>query len=405
MDRYKINKAFVDGVDHPGSGQKIYRDSELTGFALRVTVSVKSFIVERKINNKSRRVKIGTYPEITVAQARSEALRLISEMVLGKLDPKLTLVDKEVQAISLDDVFSDYCRAKKLRPNTVRGYETSLKIAFSDWRTLPMVDISRDMVLKRHQELSRHSERQANNHSRFLNALFNFAMVRYEFNDKRRVFTENPGRIINESSAWNRETRRKSVIKAKDLPAWYKAVKSIGGLIPNRNELYARVAFPLFLYTGFRRSELLSLTVERIDLDDRVIKVPAELAKNHQELISPMSDQVYTLVSDWLDLSGIESGPIFPAKAGKLGYCQNLDYPKKEVIKKSGVGFMLHDLRRTFAGIGESIGVPHVTLKKLLNHVTDSEVTEGYIIRDTDDLRKSMQNISNKIYELINSKS
>lgn len=50
---HKITKSYVDRLFTPESGQAFVRDSELKGFAVRVTsTGTKSFILEKRIDGK-----------------------------------------------------------------------------------------------------------------------------------------------------------------------------------------------------------------------------------------------------------------------------------------------------------------------------------------------------------------
>lgn len=72
------------------------------------------------------------------------------------------------------------------------------------------------------------------------------------------------------------------------------------------------------------------------------------------------------------------------------------------VIATSGVSFTVHDLRRTFITIAESIDIPAYALKHLLNHKMNSDITAGYIITDVERLRKPMQQISDYLRNIKN---
>lgn len=61
------------------------------------------------------------------------------------------------------------------------------------------------------------------------------------------------------------------------------------------------------------------------------------------------------------------------------------------VTKNSGVHFTVHDLRRTFITIAESLDIPAYALKRLMSHKMSNDVTAGYIIVDVERLRKPMQ--------------
>ncbi|MGH8642874.1 MAG: hypothetical protein ACRET6_14260 [Burkholderiales bacterium] len=65
------------------------------------------------------------------------------------------------------------------------------------------------------------------------------------------------------------------------------------------------------------------------------------------------------------------------------------------MAERSGVEFILHDLRRTFATVAESLDIPAHPLKRLLNHrVSAADVTAGYIVHDVERLRRPMQAIT-----------
>lgn len=57
----KITKVVVDRAAVPAHGQTLLRDRELKGFGLRITAGgAKSFIVEKRINGRVRRITLGS---------------------------------------------------------------------------------------------------------------------------------------------------------------------------------------------------------------------------------------------------------------------------------------------------------------------------------------------------------
>ncbi|MBK7837109.1 MAG: hypothetical protein IPJ49_05365 [Candidatus Obscuribacter sp.] len=71
-----------------------------------------------------------------------------------------------------------------------------------------------------------------------------------------------------------------------------------------------------------------------------------------------------------------------------------------KVIKKSGVKFSCHTLRKTFATAGESLDISQYKLKYLLNHSVSNDVTaHHYITIDTDQLREPNQKIADFLKE------
>ncbi|WP_223800052.1 hypothetical protein [Legionella longbeachae] len=66
-----------------------------------------------------------------------------------------------------------------------------------------------------------------------------------------------------------------------------------------------------------------------------------------------------------------------------------------KVVALSGVLFTLHNLRRTFATIADSIDLPAYALKRLLNHKMINDVIAGYIMKDVERLREPMHQVTN----------
>lgn len=77
-----------------------------------------------------------------------------------------------------------------------------------------------------------------------------------------------------------------------------------------------------------------------------------------------------------------------------MGY---LIEPKKHiarVIAASGVRFTIHDLRRTFITVAESIDIPPYAIKRMVNHKLRGDVTAGYIVSDLERLRDPVQRVT-----------
>ena len=69
----------------------------------------------------------------------------------------------------------------------------------------------------------------------------------------------------------------------------------------------------------------------------------------------------------------------------------------KNIIKKSGVTFTLHDLRRHFITVADSLDLSVFAIKRLVNHSIGGDVTSGYVVTDVERLRGPMQKIEDKI--------
>ena len=86
---------------------------------------------------------------------------------------------------------------------------------------------------------------------------------------------------------------------------------------------------------------------------------------------------------------------VFADESGRR--ISNLRYAQVGVTRNSGVDFTVHDLRRSFATIAESLDIPAYALKCLLNHTQKSDVTSGYLVVTTERLREPMEKLCSYI--------
>ncbi len=141
------------------------------------------------------------------------------------------------------------------------------------------------------------------------------------------------------------------------------------------------------LFTGVRREEALGLKWTQVDLISSTITILDP--KNHIDHVLPLSDYLQDLLHSRHE--DHESGYVFADTRGRS--ISNFRYAQAS-IKKAGVAFCIHDLRRTFATVAESLDIPAYALKRLLNHANGTDVTAGYIVANPERLREPMQKIT-----------
>lgn len=386
---YKLTKSIVESLPFPESGQALYRDSELKGFGVRVGTNSKVYYAEGKINGKTVRVTIGHHGIFTAEQARSEAKNLLG-MVARGVNPNDAEKARKARCVTLTQAFEDYQKARSaLKPRTIYDYQRILGTYLADWQNKPLIEISKDKVEKRHREIGERSPAQANLTMRFLRALFNFAAGRYEDSAGYSIIPDNPIKRLSQTRAWYRVPRKQTVIKAHELAPWFKAVLNQSNTYRSDKRELIRDYLLLVILTGLRREEAASLKWADVDLKGRTLTVRD--TKNHEDHTLPLSDYLFDLLKRRQDESINEY--VF-GSVGEKGY---INEPRKlmaQVTAESGVQFTVHDLRRTFITVAESLDIPAYALKRLLNHKMAQDVTAGYIIADVERLRGPMQRIT-----------
>ncbi|MGV7222665.1 MAG: tyrosine-type recombinase/integrase [Nitrospinales bacterium] len=389
MPEIKLTKKAVEGLPSPESGQAIYWDSELSGFGVRVTLSSKSYVCQRRVNKRTVRSTIGRTDQITLVQARSIAKDQLHSMTKGE-DINRSKKGAICEDVTLEQAWKDFLATRDLKDSTLSDYNWMMKKVFNDWKKKQVVDISRDMVQRRHKMLGeKRGAAQANRAMRFLRSLLNFSTGRYVNRDGKPLLSDNPVKVLSQTRAWIRLDRRRTLIKNHQLKAWYDTVQESPSTTIRDFILFV-------LFTGLRKGEAQKLKWETVDLKDKSFTIPE--TKNKTPLDLPLSNYLLTLLKKRRDADP-EEIYVFPGKS-KAGH---LTEPKKvlsEIGKKSGVPFCMHDLRRTFITTAESLDVPHYAVKMLVNHSTGSDVTGGYIIPNVERLRKPMQKITDHFLKL-----
>lgn len=393
----KLSKSTIDKILPPPlqngkPKQAFYRDSALPGFGLRVTSGgKKSFIIEKRINGKVKRITIGPYGAITPEQARIKATELIGSIILGN-DPVADKKAKDSKSITLEGALESYFATRKdLKQSTINDYTLCINCHLGDWKSKQLVDISKDMVEKRHRLIGQKTESKANNTMRVLRALYNHAMEKFEDANGDPVIMINPVSRLSRNRVWYKDKRRTGNIKPHELKAWFQATKELQNAI-------SRDYLQLVLFTGLRKNEALSLKWSDIDFQSKTLTVTN--TKNGDPHTLPLTDFLLAILRD--RKSGNESDWVFQGRYTDF----HLKEPRtalKKVAEISKVDFTLHDLRRTFITIADSLELPSFALKRLANHRT-ADITASYIISDVERLRKPMNQISEFIVQHVNQK-
>jgi integrase len=393
----RLTKSFVDHVvpptltDKGKPAQAFYRDSAILGFGLRVTSQgAKSFIVEKRIAGKVKRITLGRYGNLTVEQARKEAMKFLGKVATGN-DPIAEKKEANLKAITLIETFEDYLKTRKdLKPGTIHDYTRSINWACQDWLSRPITEISKDMVEIRHRDLGKRSHARANNAMRVLRALFNHGRNKYDDAQGNPIILVNPVDRLSRNRAWYKIERRQTLIKPHQLKPWFDASMQL-------NNITTRDYLHFLLFTGLRRSEAARLQWTEVDFQGRTVTFLD--TKNSRVHVLPFSPFVEDLLKNRYNER--TSPFVFPS-AAECGYLTEPRTAVDRVVGLSGVSFTLHDLRRTFITMAESLNIPGYALKQLLNHKDPNDVTAGYIISGVERLRKPMEEIAAYIITQIN---
>lgn len=389
MPRVKLTKAVIDKIPHTDKGQLLIWDSELRGFGLCVGQNSKTFVVQRQINGRSRRIVIERYGVITAEQARRLAAENLFMMGQG-IDPNEEKRARRAKSITLRELAEEFLKVRNnLKERTKADYLYNLEKYLADWMEKPVKEITEEKFQKRYFYIGEHNgPTSANNVKRILGSILTYAIAAH------KLFDKNPVRIISDTKSAYPIKRRRTYIKPSQLPAVWKAIHA------DPHDTF-RDYLILLLFTGLRRNEAAKIKWADIDFIDRTLTIRE--TKNGEVLILPLSDYIF----DLLEKRRRRYGNHIYVFSGR-GVSQHIEEPKKAVYritKATGIKFTVHDLRRTFVSIAESLDVSMFALKHLVNHKIGGEITGSYVIMNVERLRAPVQRISDYILEAVAQKN
>lgn len=296
----------------------------------------------------------------------------------------------ETAAVTLDQAFQEFLNTRTLKDRTIKDYKRSMEVAFQDWKSRRVIDITRDSVAKRHAKLGKdQGAAQGNQHMRFLRSLLNFVAGYYEDAEGGPLIKFNPVQRLSQTRAWFRVDRRRTIIKTSDLPAWFKAVQAV------KNKT-VRDYLIFTLFTGSRKQEGLTLETEQVDLINKSYTVLDP--KNRQPLTVPLPKYLHGILKKRIEKQG-KTKYVFPGD-GEAGHFVEPKRQIAKIVKDSKVKFTLHDLRRVFITQADALDLSVFAIKRLINHSIGGDVTSGYVVTDVERLREPMQKIEDRMLML-----
>ena len=388
--RIKLTERAVERIKAPtGNGkQALHWDAELKGFGVLCSgvSKTKTYVVQRDVVGRTRRVTIAQTNVLSLSEARRRAEAVLADFYRG-VDPKAG----RRGSLTLRGALADYLAARKnLRPKSVEDYRATIERYLAAWLDRPLREITPEMVEARHRAIAaevladgRYSgEASANGAMRTLRLLWNFAK------EREPNLPENP--VTRLRRQWFPVSRRERMVRADDLPAFFRAVLALPNPV-HRDYLL------LLLFTGLRRGEAATLAWTDVDFGQRVIRIPAARTKAGRKLDLPMSDIVQDLLVARRAAGNAKF--IFPSNSAS-GHVEEPKFPLRLVAAACGIEISAHDLRRTFITIAESADISPLALKALVNHALGSDVTSGYVQMTTERLREPAQKVADKLKEL-----
>jgi len=345
----------LESLKTPDEGRVDYWDEDTPGFGLRISDrNMRTWMVMYRVkgDGRQRRLKIGTFPTMPLADARDEARDALRAAQKGQ-DPAR---ERDVlRAADTVKALGEQFIEKHSKPNK-RSWEVDQRILNKDiypaWGTRKACTIRRRDVIDLLDDIAKRGPIMANRSYEVIRRMFRFAVERDIVDASPCIGVTKPG-----------------VERARERVLSEDEIRKVWAAIEKEKPIECAV-LKLRLITGQRGAEVRSMRWADFDreLADDVTEawwtIPAEVAKNGKAHRVPLPAMALDLICAVRKLHH-DSVWVFrrPLKSGTTRW-----KPGANVRENSGVDFNPHDLRRTAASMMTGMGTARLTVSKILNH-------------------------------------
>lgn len=351
-----------------------YADGD--GLYLTVPKSGKPFwFLRYTANGKRREMTLGQCANMTLAEARAEAVLQKKHLVVEKVDPLfLKQRAKQHKLQTVDDLFADWHKGniKRLKHHNIPERVYRKDIAPHIGSAPPNKVMARDIqyIIESITESGRPTI--ANDALLYLKQLFNHGI-------KLDVVGANPASAFNVSDAGGVEQSKDRALTFEELTRVFEVFRENRDSFARENYL----ACALLVTLGVRKGELTEASWQEINLETGIWELPKERSKSGVGLTIPLPELCITWFKE-LEIRAAGSPYVFPNRRSSKNPHMGPDTLNRAITKLFGheagkkiqppnkMGdiqhFSVHDLRRTCRTMLAQIGVPGHVAERCLNH-------------------------------------
>lgn len=339
-----------------------YWDDAMPSFGVRVSPQGhKAFVLMYRVNGKQERMTLGSFPAVSLAEARRLARQAMGKVAEGKNPKEVTVPASETgEELLFRELAEDYLeRHARRKKRTWREDERILKLdLLPSWGERPAAEVrKRDVIAMLEGIVERGAPIAANRTRALISRIYSWAV-------KADLVEYNPCSSVERPS---RENKRDRVLSDPEIVKLWAA-------LDGEEPCIAR-SMRLLLFTAQRTREVRLAKWSSIQGAEWLI--PAENVKNGKEHLVALSRQTQRLLAEYrADAEGelIVPSPRSPNQPWSRAA---LSHASRRLCKRLGFQFTPHDLRRTAGTLMASLGVDTKIISVVLNHA-DNSVTGIY---------------------------
>lgn len=349
----KLTKKFIDAQIYNGKAKHIIWDGEVKGFGVRIyPTGKKSFVLDYRDNNRKNLMVIGSYSVLKVDAARDQAKEYLVNLTKGVNPLQKRKEDRQGKLIK--DLCKAFIEQHAVKKKSGKDYISRIeRFIIPAWGNLLIANIKKSDVIALHTKLGKQGHYQANRVYSLLSKMFNWARDN-DFVPPEHI---NPCFGIEKFE----ETPRDRFVSHEEFPKLAEAINAE----PNQAVVSA---IWLYLLTGLRKEELLTLRWSDINLECKELKLTD--TKNGKAHYLPLSIAAINILNQ---TPRIEDNPYVIVGKNPGCHLVNIAKPWERIRKAAGLeDVRLHDLRRTVGSwLAQSNNSLHL-IGRVLNHSNQS---------------------------------
>ncbi len=346
----KLTTKFIEGQKSNPSKRLDFRDALMPGLVLRISASgTKTFCLHKRINGKMRRLTIGRFPVLSLAEARERVRQVLYEIETGRFEDR-TGVEVETKP-TLGDVIPDYIEKHAKVHNRDWKRKHALLAKFDTLHGKRIDEIKRADAVKACDLIRKSAPTSANRALAHLKHLMGWCV-------ERGMIDANP---IAGMKPPSKEKSRERVLTDDELGALWATCDAEGYPFGD--------CMKLLILSGQRRAEVAEMRWSEVDLEKRLWTLPSTRAKNGRQHTVPITDAMLDVLRKVPRFLGSDYVFTTTGKSPVSGFGR-LKNRLEKALPEGTEPWIIHDLRRTMSTNVAMLGVPQPVTEALLNHKT-----------------------------------
>ena len=342
------------------------------------------------INKKSREMGLGSYPEISLLEARQHALNN-KQLLSKKIDPidEKNRIDvlQQQQSKKFSEIADLYIRTKKLPEWTNTKSFQSWKNTLTRYATpildsKPIVDVNRDDIVDVLIPIWKEKTETARRIQQRLFLIFAFAKIRgWYINDNPASWKEHLSFILPDPYKIQK-VKHFSSLHFSEITNFYLGLCQF--------EHLSAYALRLLILTATRTKEVIQAKFDEFDLQRKIWTIPAEKMKVRKEHKVPLSNEAIEIIEFMKRKHNHEYVFHNPGTGNHISNGAMLVFLKKEFSHHK---ITVHGFRATFRDWAEETGkYQHHAIEFCLAHQLPNKVEKAYLRTDLMPERKKIIN-------------